>query len=235
MSWPRHHVGGRLTVAPEHVSDRMSSRLMKKPGAGEDFDAFAEQFRGGVASPPERSSSWYPISSRRHPGSGVAEMIELAEYFLKRRRLSNRARFRTSYRRQWMWRRRMYHTGLDPDDACGRSPRARRRLRERVHAEGADAVLSSRRTGSVVRKALLDAGREDLVGDGPQCLIQAVPPREAVEARSKRRGDDFGRYVHEDEARGAGPADESRGGAGARRRSHRRPPRPSGRRPRGGR
>ena len=34
-----------------------------------------------------------------------------------------------------------------------------------------------------VRKALEQAGRQDLIGGGCDCLIPARPPREAIEAR----------------------------------------------------
>jgi hypothetical protein len=54
----------------------------------------------------------------------------------------------------------------------------------------------------VVRKALLDAGRKDLIGDGPQCLIPANPPKAALQARrlgaAGPRGDPT--YVHSKDA-----------------------------------
>jgi hypothetical protein len=61
-----------------------------------------------------------------------------------------------------------------------------------------------------VHRALLDAGRKDLIGSGPQCLIKAEPPKEALQARrsaanGRRRGDPT--YVH---AKDAGV--KSRGG-----------------------
>ena len=34
----------------------------------------------------------------------------------------------------------------------------------------------------VVREALIQAGREDLIGSGCDCLIPVHPPREAIEA-----------------------------------------------------
>ena len=40
-----------------------------------------------------------------------------------------------------------------------------------------------------VREALLEAGREDLIGNGCDCLIPANPPKEAIEARRKRAND----------------------------------------------
>jgi hypothetical protein len=40
-----------------------------------------------------------------------------------------------------------------------------------------------------VREALIQAGRADLIGSGCDCLIPAQPPREAIEARRRRRND----------------------------------------------
>jgi hypothetical protein len=40
-----------------------------------------------------------------------------------------------------------------------------------------------------VREALIQAGRQDRIGNGCDCLIPAQPPREAIEARRRRRND----------------------------------------------
>lgn len=37
-----------------------------------------------------------------------------------------------------------------------------------------------------VREALIQAGRQDLIGSGCDCLIPAQPPTEAIEARRRR-------------------------------------------------
>jgi hypothetical protein len=37
-----------------------------------------------------------------------------------------------------------------------------------------------------VREALIQAGRQDLIGNGCDCLIPAQPPKEAIEARRRR-------------------------------------------------
>lgn len=55
-----------------------------------------------------------------------------------------------------------------------------------------------------VRRALLEAGRKELIGDGPTCLIGANPPKAAMQARRDaangrpRRGDPT--YVHAKDA-----------------------------------
>jgi hypothetical protein len=40
-----------------------------------------------------------------------------------------------------------------------------------------------------VKKALKQAGREDLIGDGPECLIPARPSPQAREARDAKAAD----------------------------------------------
>ena len=48
-----------------------------------------------------------------------------------------------------------------------------------------------------VREALRQAGRQDLIGSGCDCLIPATPPREAIEARRTDANTRFrGDYVH---------------------------------------
>src|SRR5207248_7327691 len=47
-----------------------------------------------------------------------------------------------------------------------------------------------------VREALIQAGRQDLIGSGCDCLIPAQPPKEALETRRRRaneavRGDHY--------------------------------------------
>ena len=53
-----------------------------------------------------------------------------------------------------------------------------------------------------MRKALLDAGRKELIGDGPLALIGNNPPKAAMTARrqaaNKRRGDKT--FVHAKQA-----------------------------------
>ena len=49
-----------------------------------------------------------------------------------------------------------------------------------------------------VAKALKAAGRQELIGNGCDCLIPAKPPKEAIKHRRKNAGKQFrGRYVHQ--------------------------------------
>ena len=38
----------------------------------------------------------------------------------------------------------------------------------------------------IVREALIQSGRQDLIGNGCDCLIPAHPPKEAIQARRQR-------------------------------------------------
>jgi len=58
-----------------------------------------------------------------------------------------------------------------------------------------------------VRKALEQAGRQDLIGSGCDCLIPTRAPKEALDTRRQDANDRFkGDYVHAKEAGVAGPS-----------------------------
>ena len=186
----RHHVGGQLKVAPEHVSEAVLDK-MKKPSRG----SFLE-FAAGFAAASKRAGKQQfliPYFIASHPGSGVHEMIELA-VFLKVH----------GYRPQQVQdfipapmdiATCMYHTGLDP--MTMQPVETVKKLRDRI-VQRALMQYFAPENWFLVRRALLDAKRQDLIGDGPQCLIPANPPKAALEER--RRGSGDATYVHAEDA-----------------------------------
>ncbi len=50
----------------------------------------------------------------------------------------------------------------------------------------------------MVRRALLDRGRKELIGSGPLALIPEQPPKEALDARRRAANEET--YVHADDA-----------------------------------
>lgn len=174
-----HHVGGRLKVAPEHASPEVLG-LMKKPSI-ENFDTFAEQYREASKAAGKPKQFLVPYFIAGHPGSGLAEMIDLAVY-LKR----------TGYRPDQVQdfipapfdiATCMWYTGVDP--MSGRPVRVARHLRDRK-LQRALMQFFKPENWFEVREALLEAGRADLIGAGCDALIPANPPKEALEARRKR-------------------------------------------------
>ena len=74
----------------------------------------------------------------------------------------------------------MYYTGLDPISltpvAVARATTDRKMQRALLQFFRPENYFET-------RKALLAAGRGDLIGDGCDALIPAAPPREVIEAR----------------------------------------------------
>ena len=185
----RHHVGGHLKVAPEHTDPTVLS-LMRKP-SGDDFTKFTEEFdRESKAAGKKQYIVPYFIAS--HPGSDLDAMIDLA-VFLKR----------NGYRPDQVQdyipapfdvATAMYYTGVDP--FTKKPVHIAKNLSDRK-LQRALMQFFKPENYFEVRRALEQAGRQDLIGAGCDALIPANPPREALERRRKDANARFrGEYVH---------------------------------------
>ena len=191
----RHHVGGHLKVAPEHIN-AATLNLMKKPER-ESFLKFARQFEH-CSRAAGKEQYLVPYFMAGHPGCDLEAMIELA-LFLKR----------TGYRPEQVQdfipapldvATCMYHTGLDP---FSREPvYVPRKLRERKLQRSLLQFFMPENY-FMVREALQATGRSDLIGSGPDCLIPARPPAVAVSAQPRRRPN----YTTHPRSKGPGPPD----------------------------
>lgn len=97
----------------------------------------------------------------------------------------------------------MYYTGVDPFSK--QEVYVARHLRDRKLQR---ALLQFFKPENYfeVRKALLDAGRGDLIGGGCDALIPAQPPKEALNARREHANESArGDYVHQIPKRGYRP------------------------------
>jgi uncharacterized radical SAM protein YgiQ len=184
-----HHVGGHLKVAPEHVSDRVLER-MKKPGR-QDFVEFGKAFdEASRAVGKEQYLVPYFIAS--HPGSTIEDMIELA-LFLKQAGYKPR-QVQDFIPSPLDLATTMYWTGLDPMTL--EPVPVVKKLKDR-NAQRALMQFFKPENWFLVREALLDAGRGDLIGDHKGALISSRPPKEALDLRSQRAAHEFGRRVHD--------------------------------------
>jgi len=170
-----HHVGGHLKVAPEHVDPTVLD-LMKKPAA-DDFVEFDKAFQDASRRVGKKQYT-VPYFIASHPGSGVEEMIELA-LFLKR----------NSYQPDQVQdfipspfdiAACMYHTGLDP--MTKQPVKVTKGLKDR-RMQRALLQFFKPENWFEVRRALEQAGRQDLIGSGCDCLIPDRPPREALDRK----------------------------------------------------
>jgi uncharacterized radical SAM protein YgiQ len=172
-----HHVGGRLKVAPEHASPAVLEK-MKKPSI-DNFGVFAEQYKQASATAGKPKQQLVPYFIASHPGSDLAEMIELALYL-------KRSGYRPDQVQDFIpapfdIATALYVCGFDPwtkkpvNVAKGLKDRKMQRaLMQFFKPENYFAV----------REALIQAGRADLIG-GCDGLIPEHPPKEALEKRRR--------------------------------------------------
>ncbi len=185
----RHHVGGHLKVAPEHVDPNVLFK-MRKP-ANDDFESFTEVFHD-ESKKAGKKQYLIPYFIASHPGSDLDAMIELA-VFLKR----------NGYKPDQVQdfipapldvATCMYYTGLDP--FTKKPVFIAKALRERK-AQRALMQFFKPENYFEVRDALKEAGRSDLIGEGCDCLIPSKPPKEAIAKRRDDANQRFrGEYVH---------------------------------------
>jgi uncharacterized radical SAM protein YgiQ len=174
----KHHVGGHLKVAPEHVSDKVLA-LMKKPPQS-TFEQFAGRFRA-ASTRAGKDQFLVPYFIASHPGSGLEEMIELA-LFLKKNGYRPR-QVQDFIPAPMDIATCMFHTGIDPETM--KPVQVATRPSERA-LQRALLQFFLPENYFEVKKALERAGRRDLIGDGPECLIPASPSQLARAARDAK-------------------------------------------------
>ena len=168
-----HHVSGQLRVAPEHISDAVL-QVMGKPSRAV-YDGFVDEFERACR---EAGKEQYlvPYLMSSHPGSTLAEAVELAEYC---RDLGfNPEQVQDFYPTPSTVSTCMYYTGVDPRTMkpvyVPKSPHEKALQRALIQ-------YRNPKNRALVREALRRAGRTDLIGYDKRCLVRPAKP-----ARSKR-------------------------------------------------
>ena len=159
-----HHVSGQLKLAPEHVSD-VVLRTMGKP-QNDVYRRFVEKYEH-INQRLGKKQFIEPYLMSSHPGSGLAEAIELAEYLQATH--ASPEQVQDFYPTPSTISTCMYYTGLDPRTMepvyVARNPHEKAMQR---------ALIQYRdpKNYALVTEALHRAGREDLIGYGPRCLVR---------------------------------------------------------------
>jgi uncharacterized radical SAM protein YgiQ len=195
-----HHVGGHLKVAPEHTDPHVLA-LMKKP-ENDNFEGFARKFKNATEQVGKSKQYLVPYFIASHPGSDLHAMIDLA-VFLKR----------NGYRPDQVQdfipapfdiATALYYTGRDP--FTGQEVYVAKGLLDRK-MQRALMQFFKPENWFTVREALIQAGRQDLIGNGCDCLIAAHPPKEAIESRRRRVNDADHYHTVANPAKGENPGD----------------------------
>jgi uncharacterized radical SAM protein YgiQ len=177
----RHHTGGQLSVAPEHTNPRVLEKMKKPPV--ESYERFAQAFcRASEAAGKEQYLVPYFITG--HPGSTLADTLELA-LWLKKKGMRPR-QVQDFIPTPMAMATTMFYTGIDP--LTMKPVYSARDLREKRMMK---ALLFwwDEANQPLAREALAKAGRRDLIGSGPGCLVPAESrgARRRVATRRKAR------------------------------------------------
>src|SRR5437763_12389246 len=172
----KHHVGGRLKVAPEHTDAGVLEK-MKKPSI-DNFGGFAKMFKKASEKAGKPKQFLVPYFIASHPGSDLHAMMDLAIYL--KRNGYRPDQVQDFIPAPFYVATCMYYTGIDP--FTKQPVHVARGLHDRK-LQRALMQFFKPENWFTVREALIQAGRQDLIGSGCDCLIPAHPPKEALEAK----------------------------------------------------
>ncbi len=159
-----HHVSGQLKVAPEHISDEVLS-LMGKPYA-KAYRAFAQRFKV-LTKKAGKKQYLVPYLMSSHPGSTLQAAVELAEFV--RDMGYNPEQVQDFYPTPGTLSTAMYYTKMHP--LTGKSVYVPTSPHEKA-LQRALIQYRNPKNARLVREALKRAGRVDLIGRGPKCLVR---------------------------------------------------------------
>lgn len=173
----RYHVSGQLKVAPEHVSDPVLACLGKPKHAV--YEEFSRQYRQ-MNEKLGMKQYLVPYLMSSHPGSTMKEAVKLAEYCRDLGYMPEQVQ--DFYPTPSTISTCMYYTGLDPRTMkqvyVPKSPHEKEMQRALIQ-------YRNPKNRALVKEALELAGRTDLIGYGPKCLLR--PERERGSEASKER------------------------------------------------
>lgn len=177
-----HHVGGYLKIAPEHTEQGPLSRMMK-PGIG-TYDTFKRLFEKYTR---EAGKKQYliPYFIAAHPGTSDEDMMNLALWLKTNDFRADQVQ--AFYPSPMATATAMYHSGKNPlrkvtyksDGVASVKGERQRRLHK------AFLRYHDPKNWPLLREALKEMGRADLIGNGKQHLIPTFQP--AVEGYTSAR------------------------------------------------
>lgn len=180
----KYHISGQLKVAPEHMSDH-ALYYMGKPSF-DVYRRFKERYER-INAKLGKKQYLVPYLMSSHPGAELSDAVHLAEYLHSIGYMPQQVQ--DFYPTPGTLSTAMYYSGVDPRTMkpvyVAKTPEEKEMQR---------ALLQWRRPDkrAIVIKALLQAGREDLIGYGKECLIRPRPNEHFAhlhtEKPSKRHG-----------------------------------------------
>lgn len=187
-----HHVGGYLKIAPEHSEDKTLSKMMKPSiSAYDDFKVLFDKFSKKAG----KKQYLIPYFIAAHPGSDDEDMLNLSLWLKERKFKPDQVQ--TFYPSPMALATAMYYSERNPlqkvryksEKVSVNKDLDKRRLQKaflRYHDE---------KNWPMLREALTEMGRSDLIGVGPEHLVPPVVQsnRSKYSAANKQQNRDRGR------------------------------------------
>ena len=172
----KYHISGQLKVAPEHCVNHVLDK-MGKPHI-QDFDRFCKKFYEETKK-AGKEQYLVPYLMSSHPGCTIADAVELALYLKKHHMRPEQVQ--DFYPTPGTNSTCMFYTGLDPQTMepvyvpkSAEEKYYQRTLLQYYKPENRRGVI----------EALIRAHREDLIGNGPNCLV--TPDAEYIRTHGRK-------------------------------------------------
>ena len=173
----QHHISGQLKVAPEHIAPKVLDK-MGKPRK-DLYMKFVEKYYR-LNDQYHKNQYLVPYLMSSHPGSDLNAAIELAEYLRDIHHQPEQVQ--DFYPTPGTLSTAMYYTEMDPRDL---SPVYVPKTPHEKAMQRALMQYKNPRNYDLVYEALTTAGRTDLIGNGPNCLIRDKNNLNPTKAKSK--------------------------------------------------
>ncbi|BAJ03948.1 YgiQ family radical SAM protein [Shewanella violacea] len=180
-----HHVGGYLKIAPEHTEDGPLNKMMK-PGMG-TYEKFKELF-DKYSKEAGKKQYLIPYFISAHPGTTNDDMVNLALWLKGEKfKLDQVQNF---YPSPMANATTIYHTGLNSlknvKHTSEKVTVPKKGRQRKLHK----ALLRYHDPAGwpMIREALIEMGREELIGNSLSCLVPAESRQEREAMRNKGKG-----------------------------------------------
>ncbi|MFK5914385.1 MAG: YgiQ family radical SAM protein [Woeseiaceae bacterium] len=179
-----HHVGGYLKIAPEHTEENTLEKMMK-PGMG-SYDRFKEMFEAATKK-AGKEQYLIPYFIAAHPGTTNEEMMNLAIWLKKNGFRADQVQ--TFIPSPMATASAMYYSGKNPlkkVTATSEDLFVAKNLKvRRLHK--AFLRYHDPRNWPMLREALKELGRADLIGNGKKHLIPTFQPRGTFDDKDEKK------------------------------------------------
>ncbi len=183
-----HHVGGYLKIAPEHTENGPLSKMMK-PGMG-TYDRFKELFEK-FSKKAGKEQYLIPYFIAAHPGTTNEDMMNLAIWLKSNNFRADQVQ--NFYPSPMATATTMYHSGKNPlkrvkkDSEEVSIPKGDKQ--RRLHK--AFLRYHDPANWPMLREALIDMGRAELIGNTREHLIPEHQPAGSKQYKSPRRKNSY--------------------------------------------